>query len=1541
MAKILGLDLGTNSIGWAVVEKEDGKFALVDKGVRIFQRGYGDEHQDSSRAAERTLHRGARKLNYRRKGRKIELLRLLGAEYHPFTEEELIAWHKSKKYPVRQELIDWFKLNPYDLRKKAIDGGKLSQKELGRIFYHLTQRRGFKSNKKDSTSVDGESNGNERNLPKDIVLDREYRAKNGDISLSQKLYNDLSEGKKVRNSSEKNNISRITLEDDFKGICKNQNLNNDFIEDVRRTIFDARPLKSQKGNVGRCVFEKGKPRCPISSVEFEEYRMYSFINNIKVKRKDEPKKEFKSLYEQTYFELDIEKDIVPTFFRQKTSFKFQDIRKKFDKHDNADLYEFNYKDNITVSGCPVSAHLKAIFGNEWKTKIFKRNGVNSKGNEIEYNIFDIWHLLFDHYIQDKKDEPLLKIAKEIFELEPEQSKKLLEAPITQGYTNLSFKAIAKIIPFLKKGFRLDQAIIFANIPTVLGLDKDDDLPDDIYEDILDIFNNYGDEKKRNTIVNDCISTFRNESKNAHSNYQIDDIDKQIIEKQAKKKFGEKTWNDLSEVEQISILDELGNNFENQLRQGGVGGQFIKTESIKQKVKDYLVNNLGIATQLTDKVYHPSAIELYEKVEYNDKGLRLLGSPIIDSIKNPLFMRSMCELRKVVNELLKTNIIDNETQIIVELGRDVNDYNMRKAIERYQRERETENEFYKHLLEEFYKEKNIKKTPSVEEGQRVKFWVEQLDDEQDSEAFYTKLEEHTAQYTKKEDRIKLPQYAIEKYRLWREQKGICPYTHNPIGMADLLNGNKYDFEHTVPLSKSFDNSLANKTIAESHFNRYKKGNKAPFELEAEDRKKVAQFIERWEIKVEELEKRIEKQKGKAKNIQDKERKNQNIQERHYLRLHLKYWKTKVNNFKIKEITDGFKNRQFADISIINKYALMYLRSCFDNVSNISSRFIDEYRTIVGYEKSRNYHTHHTIDAVFCACAVDFARRKPDALAKLERYYKINNQYKKATWFDKEGDEAKISSLKEKLEKAKDDLVPWSQFRDDLENLGNSVLVSRRFQDNLKKQTKKKIRSRGKVEHRAANIDGDGNVLEWKYKTDIHGNKIPVKGKMCDENPDFVLHCFKDGKKKRLEVLGDYPEYSEDTIYSQGYLYVRNKNKDVCYEKEARYTWHNDRSDAKTNGLRRRFHEATLYGALKKPELNDEGKFKFDENNNIILQKNKNGEDIVFNNIRKKLEDARKATNSIVDETLRKIITDDNRRSKLLKPKDEERAILFTIPPKKIMKQVLAVIEEISKCNSQEEVVLLDDKKRKLRLQYRSEATKIGRVRCFKSINPISIKENSHKAMKDGSEKESMAHKHYALSVKDMTYAAAIYEFEKIDKATGELKKVERHLEIVTDYEVADFLRGDKVQNSPFPANVKFKDGKQEVLVSNPKIIQSGKYVLFYKDEDEKEDFIKCINHNDISTELANTFSKRLYRIDAIETGPPLRINFCIHNSAMKKKSTDKNEITIQKYMDENKLKDSQLKLDDSVPWYRITKKNWNFLVEGIDFRISPIGKIERI
>ena len=62
MTKILGIDTGTNSLGWAIVEKQADNYNLLDKGVNTFQEGVKLEKgiKESSKAAERTEHRATR-----------------------------------------------------------------------------------------------------------------------------------------------------------------------------------------------------------------------------------------------------------------------------------------------------------------------------------------------------------------------------------------------------------------------------------------------------------------------------------------------------------------------------------------------------------------------------------------------------------------------------------------------------------------------------------------------------------------------------------------------------------------------------------------------------------------------------------------------------------------------------------------------------------------------------------------------------------------------------------------------------------------------------------------------------------------------------------------------------------------------------------------------------------------------------------------------------------------------------------------------------------------------------------------------------------------------------------------------------------------------------------------------------------------------------------------------------------------------------------------------------------------------------------------
>lgn len=108
MAKVLGLDLGTNSIGWAIVEQNDCGYTLLDKGVDIFQEGVAREKNNEKPAVQdRTDARALRRHYFRRRLRKIELLKVLVKEdmCPALTDEQLSAWQKKKQYPMNEKFL--------------------------------------------------------------------------------------------------------------------------------------------------------------------------------------------------------------------------------------------------------------------------------------------------------------------------------------------------------------------------------------------------------------------------------------------------------------------------------------------------------------------------------------------------------------------------------------------------------------------------------------------------------------------------------------------------------------------------------------------------------------------------------------------------------------------------------------------------------------------------------------------------------------------------------------------------------------------------------------------------------------------------------------------------------------------------------------------------------------------------------------------------------------------------------------------------------------------------------------------------------------------------------------------------------------------------------------------------------------------------------------------------------------------------------------------------------------------------------------------
>ena len=926
MDKILGVDLGTNSIGWAIVEEQSAEgYALREHGVDIFQEGVKIEKGiESSKAAERTGYRAARRRLMRRKLRKIETLKVLSeAHLCPYlAAEKLRAWKQEGEYPLDEPFILWQRTegdkNPYHDRNEALTR-KLDlsvQRDryiLGRALYHIAQRRGFLSNRLEKTK---ESEGKVKEGIQQ--LDRDMQEA-GCRFLGAYFYHCYRNGLKIRTryTSRKEHYKA-----EFEEICRVQQLDDALKKALEKAIFFQRSLKSQKGLVGKCTFEKSKSRCPASHPRFEEFRMLCFINNIKIQTPRDG-----MLRPLTPEE---KKQIVPLFLRKsKRQFDFEDIAKKLAGKNNYAYYKdstgrpylFNYRMNTSVSASLVTAHLQDIFGGQWEESLVTRYTAG-KGKTPRQIVNDVWHALFSFDDDDK----LQHFAADKLQCTGEEAKKFSEIPIPQDYAALSLNAIEKILPFLREGMLYSHAVFLANMSKAVP---------------AGIWNN---PDNRRTIIG-----------------AITDIIDEFTKEDAK----------------------IGDTIESRI------GHFIE---------DHFNVPLCI---VREKLYHPSMIENYPQVHPDEQGRIRLGSPRTSSVRNPMAMRSLFRLRKLINTLLDEGKIDRGTKIRIEFARGLNDANRRRAIEAYQREREKKRNDYREEIKKLYRE---------ECGREI----EPTDTD------------------------------VLKFQLWEEQNKVCPYTGLTISISQFIGADpEFDIEHTIPRSTGGDDSQMNKTLCEKKFNREQKKNKLPSELACHQ--EILTRVATWNERCKDLHERINTQIKRARASSTKEAKDKAIQERHRLKLELDYWSGKYRRFTMTDVPEGFSNRQGIDIGIISKYAHLYLKSVFPKTYVVKGWTTAEFRRMWGlqeqYEKKeRVNHAHHCVDAITIACI------GPVENARMAEYFRDQEQYR---WHRN----------REKPQFPK----PWPTFTEDVAAIEQSLLVSHYTPDNMSRQTRKKWRVRGRVQY----------------------------------------------------------------------------------------------------------------------------------------------------------------------------------------------------------------------------------------------------------------------------------------------------------------------------------------------------------------------------------------------------------------------------------------------------------------------------------------------
>ena len=1074
MTKIkLGLDIGTNSIGWTILEKYDKKYQFLEKkdengniisiptkGSYIFPKGV--DGQEKSKAATRRGFRSGRRRTDRIRRRKAATLQVL-SDYDmcpKLSNEEIRNWRYKKIYPCNNdEFIKWQRTGkkggdiesekekqPYYLRylsatKEGLMNSQLGRFQLGRAFYHLAQHRGYLSMEEEQADdaieqfkiavnnlLEEQSTAAAFAEPFESVADT-YKNDKKSKALTSKIKRQLKKETSLdvikefiyKEFDKKENLGKVATEinelsqqiaesgqptlgcyfhsiyvqknDDgttqrirgkyidrekhylkeFNYICDKQKIEQELRQKLYKAIFYQRPLKSQKDLVAKCPLEPKRKRIAISHPLFEEFRKWESINRIKIKTEQDERlrplnKTEKELISDQFDKKEVEfKKLADILCDGK------DYRYIKDKEKLAADIEFNFPETTTFPGCPTIKNLKSILGKDehgnhrYDNFSLLNTGYKDEKGKTQISIEDIWHCLFINSFGEKSKEKARKefAIKHLPWIDAEKFSTKIK--LVKGYGNLSKSAIKKILPYLKEGMLYSHAVFIANIDKVLGRKATTKETEKISVCIKEALALHEFEKKVNAVVNNYIEKYKNDENGIGDDLNSQWAHQNGIKDEIISWFSEADLDAMGEEEQNRLEQQCWDKFitqANDKRPQNV--EYLSSKTITDFIEETISKEFPNETIEVSKLYHPSAMEAYPKAE------KRLGNPEISSIKNPVFNKAMHQIKHLVNKLIDEGLVDKDTEVNVELAREINSATYRRALTQYQKDQKFIRDWARRKIIECYDEE-------------------------------------------KRSAIQPTDTQITKYILYAEQNGQCLYTSETITPRKFFTEQKYDIEHTIPRSKWNDNSLINKTLANADFNRNYKQDELPANLDLTYKEQqidvdtILRNRDRWlksykitgdevefSTSLESLKAQYRNNKAAAKAAAgDAEKHDDLMFLAHYARLRLEYLAQKYKTFEREEIPAKFNNANLVDTRLITKYARAYLNSYFNKVNVINGQVTDTLRKIWGLqgeyeEKDRSNHIHHCIDAITVACVEKgTANRMSEAFHEYERdYFKGN-------------------------------------------------------------------------------------------------------------------------------------------------------------------------------------------------------------------------------------------------------------------------------------------------------------------------------------------------------------------------------------------------------------------------------------------------------------------------------------------------------------------------------------------------------------------------
>lgn len=477
MKRVLGLDLGSSSIGWAIIEENsaevlsEGTLPQEDRimaiGSRVIPLSTDESTKFSAgqaittnaeRRAKRTQRKGLDRYQLRRAAliKKLQELGMYGPE--PLKLSTLELW---------------------GLRARAVSE-KVSLYELGRVLRHINQKRGYRTVKSDF---------GDKKLGAYVeqVVGRYRELHEKGLTIGQFMYKELLADPAFRCKDRVYPRDAYVEEFDLVMACQKRYypelLSDEVIDHLRnKIIYHQRPLKSCKHLVAKCELERhdapvgdrirnhGPKVAPRSSPLFQVSKIWESINNLQVQsRKRDIHQEDDTLY------------ITPE--QKLLLFNYLNTNDKLKATKFYSLLKLKPKEWLAgksfgagLQGNTTYCAIEKALGNypqkeellRFDLKITDGAMVNTQTGELsrvidpsfeQEPLYQLWHVLYSI----SNIEELRHALQTRFGIE---DKEVLEALcqidfVKAGYSNKSSRAIRKLLPYLMEGMQYYEAKLAA------------------------------------------------------------------------------------------------------------------------------------------------------------------------------------------------------------------------------------------------------------------------------------------------------------------------------------------------------------------------------------------------------------------------------------------------------------------------------------------------------------------------------------------------------------------------------------------------------------------------------------------------------------------------------------------------------------------------------------------------------------------------------------------------------------------------------------------------------------------------------------------------------------------------------------------------------------------------------------------------------------------------------------------------------------------------------------------------------------------------